>query len=490
MLCAIINEGIADMEQLDLLKEIKNSWKLDAKSEDTDRYFFHVDEVESIQNGDRAYVIGRKGTGKSAIAQYLGNLRSHDVFSAMLSFKNFPFNELYALKNAGFTAPNQYITLWKYLIYCNVARLMASNEAIDLKVRAPLAKLYEPEPLEYLAKSVGKWTATDFNFSILGTGGGTKGAVQKAEASWIDRTNALEQLIAQHVDSSRYLIVFDELDEDYRYMHEAERYRSFTDLLTGLFKAVQDIKSIFRSSHARITPVIFLRDDIFDVLEDPDKTKWDDAKIELDWSVPRLRELLAFRISRTVDPSAEMSMSFDTAWAMVFRGTTISYGRMQQKRQSVLNYILKSTHMRPRDVIRYLSECARVAIESNTLLGEGLTKQADGHFSAYLKREIESELNGVIPNASKLFDVLSSLRKETFTLPEFTAAYKMSVSQEQFQQYDPHWVLKVLFFFSVIGNQPRQVNQTVFRYLRRGSVINFNESFVVHRGLLKALQIL
>jgi hypothetical protein len=44
---------------------IRSSWKLDAKSEDTDRYFFHVEEVEAIQSGERAYVVGRKGTGKS-----------------------------------------------------------------------------------------------------------------------------------------------------------------------------------------------------------------------------------------------------------------------------------------------------------------------------------------------------------------------------------------------------------------------------------------
>lgn len=477
-------------DQLELLSEIKRSWKLDAKSEDTDRYFFHVSEVEAIQSGERAYVIGRKGTGKSAIAQHLVNIKSHDVFSAMLSFKNFPFNDLYALKNTGFTAPNQYITLWKYLIYCTVARLMAGNAAIDIKIRQPLADLYEPEPLDYLAKSVGKWTATDFNFSILGTGAGAKGAVQKAETNWIERTNALEQIIAHHIDESRYLIIFDELDEDYRYMHEAERYRSFTDLLTGLFKAVQDIKSIFRNTRARITPVVFLRDDIFDVLQDPDKTKWDDAKIDLDWSTPRIKELLAFRISRTKNPSANATMPFNDAWALLFKGAGISYGYQQLKKQSVLDYILKSTHRRPRDVIRYLSECSRLAVEANSVLSEGLIKKADGHFSGYLKREIESEIGGVVPHAAKLFDVLSSLRKETFTLQEFSAAYKSSVKPELFQIYDPHWVLKILFFFSVIGNQPRQVNQTVFRYIRRGAEVNFNESFVVHRGLLKALQIL
>lgn len=473
----------------DLFKAIKESWKLDAKSEDTDRYFFHSSEVESIQRGDRAYVIGRKGTGKTAIAQYLLGIQRHDTFTAMLSFKNFPFNELYALKNNGFTAPNQYITLWKYLIYCNVARLMARNEAIDIKVREPLAKLYEPEPIEYLQRSVGKWTATDFSLSILGTGGGTKGSISKNESNWIERTQALEQIVATHIDDSQYLILFDELDEDYRYMTEADRYRSFTDLLTGLFKAVQDIKSVLRTTKARISPIVFLRDDIYDTLEDPDKTKWDDAKIDLEWNVQRLKELLAFRISRTQDATAEASMSFDNAWRLLVGTLSISFGYQQTKRQPVLQYILKSTHMRPRDVVRYLTECAKAVIEAGEPISENLVKQADEAFSVYLKRELLDEINGVVPHAAKLFDVISAVRKETFSVKDFTVAYENAVQPDIFKRYDPIWVLKVLFFFSVLGNQPKQSNQTVFRYLNPGAQFNLNESLVVHRGLLKSLQI-
>lgn len=55
---------------------------------------------------------------------------------------------------------------------------------------------------------------------------------------------------------------------------------------------------------------------------------------------------------------------------------------------------------------------------------------------------------------------------------------------------DSGFVLRILFLFSVIGNQPRQINQTVFRYANRDAELNFQENFVVHRGLFKALQIL
>ena len=476
--------------QTDILNEIKASWKLDAKSEDTERYFFHVSEVEAIQCGEKAYVIGRKGTGKTAIAQYLLGVKSHEIFASILSFKNFPFNDLYALKNAGFTAPNQYITLWKYLIYCNVARLMSKNQGIASSIREPLEKLYKPEPIEYLQRSVGKWTATDFNFSILGTGAGAKGQRINNDSNWIERTQALESIIAEHIDDSKYLILFDELDEDYRYMTEVSRYQNFSDLLTGLFKAIQDIKSVFRHTHAQIFPVIFLRDDIYDTLEDPDKTKWDDAKIDLDWTVDRLKQLLAFRISRTRDPQASSSMHFGDAWSLIFGAIKISYGDRQNKNQSTFEYILKSTQLRPRDVIRYLTEYAKVALDTREKLSERTVKLADHAFSGYLKRELQDEIGGVVPHVAKLFDVLSILRKQTFSHAEFAKAYEQAVQKDFFERYDPAWVLKILFFFSVIGNQPRQLNQTVFRYRNHGAELNFNESIVVHRGLLKSLQIL
>ena len=128
----------------DLLREI-SKWKREAKAENNDQYFWSVKEVAQIQTGEKYFVIGRKGSGKTAICEHFNQLRQHDVFSEKLSFKNFPFNELYSHKNQKFTTPNQYITLWKYLIYSSVCRLMLKNEAVDSKLRTELTKLYGDE---------------------------------------------------------------------------------------------------------------------------------------------------------------------------------------------------------------------------------------------------------------------------------------------------------------------------------------------------------
>ncbi len=82
------------------------------------------------------------------------------------------------------------------------------------------------------------------NLEIFGVGGGVGVDFDCKEnsSSWIERVETLEDLIQDHVDDSKYLIVFDELDEDYKDILNAEKHKEYTALLTSLFKAVQDIK--------------------------------------------------------------------------------------------------------------------------------------------------------------------------------------------------------------------------------------------------------
>jgi hypothetical protein len=472
-----------------LIEEIRENWKLDAKTENTERYFFHVKEVERIVSGKRSYVIGRKGTGKTAISQFIDAFKDPNIFTEKLSFKHFPFNELYGLKNSGYTAPNQYITLWKYIIYSHICKMMARNQAIPNEVQGPLQKLYAPEPVNSLQRWIKKWTANDYSLSILGTGGKIGLKEVTITDSWISRTDTLESVIAEYIDESTYYVVFDELDEDYKNIIDKSQYESYTHLLTGLFKAVQDIKSIFKDARFKIYPIIFLRDDIYSVLTDADKTKWDDFKIELEWDKKKIKELVAFRISRAIDATGAL-MPFDSAWEKLFDLSPIETGHRQTGHMSAFDFMARSTHLRPRDFTKYIQACAEATEGSTGRIAAETVKKVDKTFSSYLKRELIDEIHGVIPDISAVFDVISQIRKQTFKEREFRAAFEQKNKEGTIKETDAAFVLRILFIFSVIGNQPRQVNQTVFRYISRDAEPNFQENFVVHRGLLKALQIL
>lgn len=473
----------------EIIRSIAENWKLEAKLEDQ-KYFYHLQEVNSILNRDKYYIISRKGTGKSSISEYLLSLKKHDTFCEKLSFKNFPFNELYSLDNQKYTPPNQYITIWKYLIYSTVARLMVSNESIDFTLREELRKIYTPEPIRSLSRTINHWTSAEFGATVLGTGGTIKLSREKTYhgESWIEKVNALEDIILEYCDSSKYFIIFDELDEDYRGIKLGE-HESYNYLLTSLFKAVQDIRSTFKSTKLSICPIVFLRDDIYGLIKDADKNKWRDFKIEIEWSSEKIRKLLAYRISK--DAGCLHELTFNDAWDIIFSRNQIKLG----SRRPVLNsfdYITRSTHLRPRDFTRYIQACAEETINNNGYkISNQTIKFVDRAFSNYLKDEIVDEIYPLIPDIEEVFQVISNLRKWVFTTAEFKNEYLKYLRSKTVKEENVDYVLDTLFKFSVLGNQDKKRNELFyFKYLHTNMNLNRNENLVVHRGLFKALSII
>jgi hypothetical protein len=294
--------------------------------------------------------------------------------------------------------------------------------------------------------------------------------------------------IVGKLGAEKYLILFDELDEDYKDIIDIDNYKKYTELLTSLFKAVQDVRSIFRKH--KVYPIVFLRDDIYDILQDPDKNKWTDYKVDLDWNKESLKNLLAFRISRAEEP-AGTSKDFAIVWGNVFEGGKIKYGNNDAKSASVFDYITRQTQNRPRDYVRYLQICAEIAIEKDRpKVNPDIVKLSSKAFSNYLRTEIEDEIHGAIPEIKKILNLFTKSRKQTMWPDEFKDLYLAEAEKGNIEKRDYQFILEMLFMFSVIGNSPRQSSHTIFRYKNKESRLNMNEQICVHRGLFRALQIL
>jgi len=480
------------MTQNRTLKNIADNWKLEAKLEDTTKYFYYSTEVDNIIKKDKCYIIGRKGSGKSAICEYLIKRKEHNVFSTKLSFKNFPFNELYGLDNQKYTPPNQYITLWKYLIYSNVCKLMTLSENIDSSIRSELTKLYPKNDVKSLARTISNWTSAEFGATVLGNGGSLKLSKEqnKNAIPWIDKVNILEDIILKSCDDSEYYIVFDELDEDYRQISNEQDTQQYVYLLTSLFKAVQDIKSTFLDSEKKIKPVIFLRDDIYSLIKDSDKNKWRDFKIDVEWNEKKLKDLLAFRISKDFD-SKIPTLQFQSAWDKIFYKEQIGIGNKQGKKIHSFDFIARSTHLRPRDFIQYIQGCAEETYNKHyQFIREGNIKFVDRAFSNYLRDEIVDEVFPILPEIEEYLQIFANIRKWNFTLQEFTNEYNKYLKAGTIKEQNIDYVLDTLYNFSVIGNQNKHKNNLFyFKFMHTNMTFNRTENIVIHRGLFKALQL-
>lgn len=474
------------------LKSIADNWKLEAKLEDTEKYFYYSSEVDSIIKNNKCYVIGRKGSGKSAICEFLIRRKEDNIFSTKLNFKNFPFNELYHLDNQKYTPPNQYITLWKYLIYSNVCKLMVANENIDKSIRKKLEKIYPKSNVKSLARTISNWTSAEFGATVLGNGGALKLSKEQKVNSipWIEKVNILEDIILEYCDESEYCIVFDELDEDYRVISDNESSEQYIFLVTSLFKAVQDIKSIFIESNKNIKPVVFLRDDIYTLVKDSDKNKWRDYKIEVEWNVKKLKDLLAFRITKDFNPNYD-TLQFQKAWEKIFFREQIGFGNKQEKKIDSFDFIARSTQLRPRDFIQYIQACAEETYSKNfPFIKEASIKFVDRAFSNYLRDEIIDEVFPVLPEIEQYFQIFANIRKWNFSLQEFTAEYNKYLDSGTIKEKNIDYVLDTLYNFSVIGNQHKHKKEVLyFKYMHTNMTFNRTENIVIHRGLFKALQL-
>lgn len=243
-------------ERIEAFKEVA-SWKIDSNLEDNERYFYKTFEVDMLLKGEKSYVIGRKGTGKTAIANFLKSNASYDYFVRSISLKHFPFNELYILEDSSYTNPNEYITIWKYIIYIEILYLMQSNESLDSGLRKAIESILPNKPINSLSRRIKSITSKEFKFDakIFSFSYGTSDA--EDQLSWIEKVDVLEELIFKNIGNATYFIIFDELDEDYRYQSVLESTGEYLDLIAGLFKAVQYIKSLSFEHKLKINPVIF-----------------------------------------------------------------------------------------------------------------------------------------------------------------------------------------------------------------------------------------
>ena len=145
-------------------------------------------------------------------------------------------------------------------------------------------------------------------------------------------------------DAPRIFICFDRVDEAW----DDVSYDSSRRVISGLVSACDSITSHYSG---KIRPIVFLREDIFDVLSINDANKLrEDCGALLHWVKPSLSNLLLHRINYFANKSGagkvdEIDSLFDK--------------KEMRQRTKPLNYLLKRTMMRPRDLISIMGRVIR-----------------------------------------------------------------------------------------------------------------------------------
>ena len=104
-------------------------------------YFLSTNAVQRIENQEAFLVLGRKGTGKTAIVRYLTEGKRSPLSKA-LNLRGYPWNVHASRIDHGASSIEAYVSAWRYLIAVELATLVIAHPQGSASVDAKPLKQF------------------------------------------------------------------------------------------------------------------------------------------------------------------------------------------------------------------------------------------------------------------------------------------------------------------------------------------------------------
>ena len=370
-------------------------------------YYLKTDAYLKASRGETQLVIGRKGSGKSAIFLQIRDKERSKGRNIVLDlqpdgYKLIKFKEQVLDFLEEGTFQHTIMAFWEYVLLLEICHKVLE---IDKKKHVHASNLYEPYRKLYdLYKAEDYLTEGDFSERMSRLMDNLKANYQakyqtqeNVRLSTPEITGLLYQTDIKSLQASLidYLklkdavwLLFDNVDKGWPasgLVHED------LIIIRTLIDAARKIQRYFDKNDIGVFPVIFLRNDVYELLvvESPDRQK--EAKENLDWKDPDLlKQVIKLRITSSVD--FEDENNFESIW----RQLCVSHYLGEESFQFLVDRCL----MRPRFLINLISQCRSFAINlGHTKIQSEDIEKGFASYSADLLTDIGFEIRDVFPQA-------------------------------------------------------------------------------------------
>lgn len=484
--------------RMDLL-EVNNFGAIDADADDLLRECFqdHPAYLQALRF-ERFLVLGRKGSGKTAIFKRFLTEREPDLLAYGHSFDDYPWQHHDLQAQTGVPEERRYFHSWKYLILVGLAKLLLnqdrsqpwSQQALDSGAaledfvvdsygsRDPdLRQLFSPD------KELRFKGALRLPFIELS---GERLRVRELPVHVQDVNRAIqEHVVAVLNPAKRYYVCFDQLDLGF-----TTTQPEYVQRLIGLILAARDLFLGAHDSGKQLNVIVFLRDDIYQDLQFEDKNKiTENFATYVQWSESggdlTLKRLMESRFTTVIGPSGD-----PVSWEDVFDET-----KEMPSRQKKYRHICDRTFLRPRDMIRFCNEVLAVykaqgGAADGKFDNTAVHAARDG-YSEYLLNELDDEIAKHAPHYKEYLEVIKELGALQFSADSFRSAWERRKSLADLDASDG---LNELFEFSVVGylkpGGRGGGSEYVWRYLDPRARFNPSaDTYRVHPGFKEALDL-
>ncbi|MBD9514239.1 P-loop ATPase, Sll1717 family [Pseudomonas sp. PDM22] len=472
-------------------------------------YFYDAGISREIVVSDRMYLmLGRKGAGKTAVYKHLTDpncdlfTKSSDIVIP-LSLSSYSWNAHALLANREKAAGFEQKDSWRFILSVEVIKAFSEKLKEEgapaskpiKKAQNILEKLFsEPTPSWFSILGEKLYSLAHIklpslesdDLQISANGGEVSFEEIKEDKNLLSSLNKnidgltiyLEQLIKTEIKDRRIFLIFDRLDEGW----VDASANSCKEIISGLIHASDDYTQRFSG---KVRPIIFLREDIFSVLDINDKNKHlEDFGKTLTWNQDTLEKLVLRRIKyyaglQNIEAPSSLDELFDKT--------------EMRNRNRPKNYILGRTFYRPRDIIcfmnRLLTTMREEAQEESELLNYDTLRAEDVYsaepgYSEWLYKELHDEWRVQRPDLFENIDSLQNIGYSIFNTDSFFDQLKSKnpeITRTNFREN-----LKFMYDNSIIGFKKGD-NKWRFKCHRPTQGFQDEQTYKVHPGLIRHL---
>jgi hypothetical protein len=498
------------------------------------RVFFRDSFLERILDSNRYFLVGEKGTGKTAYATFLSNEEYKKTSASVTSVNATDYTKFYSLKKSGHLPVSDFVDTWKTILLMLVADHLKSHaksglpftdkfKNVQKAIDSYYSSAFSPEILTAIefvkdAEASAALMAKYVNVKYLEkehskvTGGGFQTSLLFVENQFKDAISSM-RLEKDHI------VFIDGIDVRPKNLSFQEYIECIQGLAFAAWSLNVDYFSKIRDSQGRIKIVLLIRPDIFDAVEFQNaNAKIRDNSVVLNW-ITTYKDFPTSRIFRLVDgilskQEGSVPMAAGEAWKHYFNYDVVNM-RIAEKFDDPFISFLRYSFYRPRDVISYLKIMQDHIVQHDgdaQHFSDDVFLSCQKDYSDYLLGEVKDHLSFYYSGAdfAELVGFFKFLKgKSHFSWTTFKSAYEAfrafnadkALTLEQLTQ-GPEEFLQFLYSMNVVGydekadHGPGNFVHWCFRDRTTVSLspkipagMDVGKPYSVHPGLARALHL-
>ena len=356
----------------------------------------------AVLSGQKTLVIGRKGSGKSAICMQLLQAGTRAGGTVLVAPDDAAGDELRRFELQGLNLQTAKSLIWRYVFAVQAAQYLVQHSKDDGRKTPASVKALgrflkangesrNERFYDRVLSGARKLQEASFSLSAFGVKGSVdlKGQAEGAKAN--KQLDAIERGVSRafaelaHAGNHEpFLILVDQVEQVWAGDESSKA------MVMGLLLAGQHVAGAVYGGALRC--VLFLRSDIYDALEYTETDKFHSDETRIDWTTSELCEVGLARARASLSPD----LTSDRLWTEVFPPRVDG--------EEIRSYLFRRSLPRPRDVIQFLNQCKdRAASRGALRISEQDVRDATRQFSEWKILDLAREYQVNFPFLAQVF---------------------------------------------------------------------------------------